>query len=91
MIAYYNKYFDTICVIDNQDIFLWKSTTGKAAAIHENIFSDLRQHVICSGLDSPARKVYVTSESGKFKILNIKNGVDLADVNIAQQDRLLDF
>ena len=39
--AYYNSYFDVIVVSDNQDIYLYRSDTGKATCLHENIFDEI--------------------------------------------------
>jgi hypothetical protein len=33
-------------------------------------------------MDLPARKGYFSSDQGKFKIINIQTGVDIADVNV---------
>lgn len=41
MSAYYNKYYDVIVVSDNNDIYLYESETGKATAVHENVFEDI--------------------------------------------------
>ena len=37
----YNSYYDVIVVCDNQDIYLYKSDTGEATAIHETIFHEI--------------------------------------------------
>jgi hypothetical protein len=51
-------------VSDGQDIYLYNSETGKAAAIHENIFGDLKINTLNFVLDKGARKAYVSSNTG---------------------------
>ena len=91
MQAFYNKYFDTIVVVDNQDVYIYKSVTGKAVAVHENLFKDLESHVIDACLDKHSRKLYCSSDRGAFKVINIKNGVELASVDLNAQERHLKF
>lgn len=60
-----------IVVSDNQDIYLYRSDSGKGSAIHENIFDDLSIKTLAFSMDNPARKGYFTSDNGHFKIVNI--------------------
>ena len=69
--AFYNTYFDQICVIDNRDIYIYNSDSGKLEGIHENIFHNLKTGTVAFQLDTAARKAYVSSEQGHFKVLNI--------------------
>jgi len=79
MTAFYNKYNNTFCVVENLDLRVFNSTKGQSVSLVKNLTKDTAENLTikCLRIDKRSRKGYLSTSNGALKVINIQNGVEL--------------
>lgn len=75
--AFYNEYNNVICVYENRDMRIYKSSKGQLSTLIKNLVREDDENVIikCLRQDKRSRRGYLTTWSGTFKVIDIQTGV----------------
>ena len=82
MTAFYNKYNNTFCVVENLDLRVFNSTKGQSVSLVKNLTKDTAENLTikCLRIDKRSRKGYLSTSNGALKVINIQNGVELCQI-----------
>ena len=78
--AFYNKFFDYICVQTMRDLKIYNCVDGNLLVFHQSVFKDSTLGCVRVKQDARHRKAYLASTDGQITVMNIQSGVQMKQV-----------
>ena len=78
--AFYNEFFNMICVLCGNQLKLFNAEQGRLTVLHQNLFKMPNSLAYKIDLDKRHRKIYVASSNGQIQVMNVESGVILKQV-----------